>query len=318
MSLVIVCVLAGTAAAQAPGATEPPVAPAEPAHSQAPGAPSLEQQVSDQLAAQGIALAKRNLGLRIDPPAGPPAGPAAGPWTISLVEAGNGRVAASIQVDAPAEPEAALPVVTRAAAELAGRVDRRVNELKLKFMSMRFAPAYEAPNRPSHAPRQWHVFRGAADEELDTPEFFAMVGRDDLAASFRHRHTAMVGSYVVAIAGFATAVALAIESRSPLTDCSAVQGPQGQTCIDRNQRTNTPAVVALVAGLAGLAVGTYLYRHPQPIDETDAKALADGYNQRLRGALGLQAAARRPRPREVAVAPFVGRSDAGLALGARF
>lgn len=77
-------------------------------------------------------------------------------------------------------------------------------------------------------------------------------------------------------------------------------------------------MVSLAAGLAGVAVGTYLYRHPQPIDEAGARALADGYNQRLRGALGLQAAARRPRLRDVALAPYLGRTDAGLALGARF
>lgn len=61
-----------------------------------------------------------------------------------------------------------------------------------------------------------------------------------------------------------------------------------------------------------------MVRHPQPIDEDGARTLADGYNQRLRGALGLRAAARPPRLRDVALVPYAGRTDAGLALGGRF
>lgn len=124
MSLVLVCALAGAAAAQTPAPSEP--APSEPAPGEpvpapsepAPGepaplstgpasAPSLEQRVTEQLAAQGIALSRRNLGVRIQQ--------TEGPWTVALVDLGNGRVAASIQLDAPADPAAALPVVTRAA-----------------------------------------------------------------------------------------------------------------------------------------------------------------------------------------------------------
>ena len=303
MSLVVVCALAGAAAAQTPAPTQPGE-PGEPA-----SASSMDQRVTDQLAAQGTALSRHNLGLRIQR--------GEGPWTVAVVDLGNGRVAASIQVDAPADPDAALPIVTRAATDLAGQVGQRVNEIKFRLMSLRFTPAYEAPTRPS-APRQWQVFRGGRGEELDTPEFFQMVGRDDLATSYRRRHLVMIGSYAFAVTGFATAAILTIENQSPLTECQAVQGDQGQVCLDQHHRTVAPIVVALVAGLAGVAVGTYLYRHPQPIDEDDARALADGYNQRLRGALGLRAAARPPRLRDVALAPYAGRTDAGLALGGRF
>lgn len=322
MSLVLVCALAGAAAAQTPAPTEPAPgepAPGEPAPSEpAPAptgpasAPALEQQVTDQLAAQGIALSRRNLGLRIQRSG------TEGPWTVAVVDLGNGRVAASVEVDAPADPEAALPVVTRAATELAEQVGQRVNELKFKLMSLRFTPAYEARTRPGRAPRQWQVFRGGRGEEVEAPEFFQMVGRDDLATSYRRRHLVMVGSYAVAVAGFATAAILTIESQSPLTECQTVQGEQGQVCLDRKHRTLAPIVVALAAGLTGIAVGTYLVRHPQPIDEDDARALADGYNQRLRGALGLRAAAKPPRLRDVALVPYAGRTDAGLALGGRF
>jgi xanthosine utilization system XapX-like protein len=162
------------------------------------------------------------------------------------------------------------------------------------------------------------VFRGGRSEELDAPEFFQMVGRDDLATSYQRRHFVMIGGYAFAVAGFATAAILTIENQSPLTECQAVQGDQGQICLDRHHRTLAPTVVALVAGLAGIAVGTYVVRHPQPIDEDDARTLADGYNQRLRGALGLRAASSPPRLRDVALVPYAGRTDAGLALGGRF
>lgn len=310
MSLVVVCALAGAAAAQTPAPTEPP--PSEPAPAGPASAPSLDQQVTDQLAAQGIALARHNLGVRIVP------GETEGRWAVALVDAGNGRVAALAQVDAPADPEAALPVVTRAAADLAEQVGQRLGELKFRLMSLRFTPTDEIRTRPSRAPRQWQVFRGERGEEVEAPEFFQMVGRDDLATSYRRRHLVMLGSYAFAVAGFATAAILTIEDQSPLTDCQAVQGDAGQVCIDRHRRTVAPTVVALAAGLAGVAVGTYLYRHPQPIDEDDARALADGYNQRLRGALGLRTAARPPRLRDVALVPYADRTDAGLALGGRF
>ncbi len=312
MSLVLVCALAGAAAAQTPAPAEP--APSEPAPASGPAsAPSLEQQVTDQLVAQGIALSRRDLGVRIEP--------GAGLWTVALVNLGNGRVAASIQVDAPADPEAALPVVSRAAADLAQQLDQRVNELKFKLMSLRFDPVYESQTRRSRSARQWQVFRGQRGEQVDTPEFFELVGRDDLATSYRHRHLVMAGSFAVAVAGFATAAILTIENQSPLTECQTVQGDQGQVCLEKKHRTVAPIVVALAAGLAGVAVGTYLYRHPQPIDEDDARALADAYNQRLRGALGIRTAARStpgPRLRDVALVPYAGRSDAGLALGGRF
>jgi hypothetical protein len=312
MSLVVVCALTGAAAAQPPAPAEP--APSQPAPTPAglASASSLDQQVTDQLAAQSPALARRNLGVRIRRSG------AEGPWTVALVDLGNGRVAASVQVDAPADPEAALPVVTRAVTELAEQVSQRVNEIKFRLMSLRFTPSYEAPTRPGRAPRQWQVFQGERGEQLDTPEFFQMVGRDDLATAYRRRHLVMIGGYAFAVAGFATAVILTVENQSPLTECQAVQGSQGQVCLDQNHRTVAPIVAALAAGLAGIAVGTYLYRHPQPIDEDDARALADGYNQRLRGALGLRTAARPPRLRDVALVPYAGRTDAGLALSGRF
>jgi xanthosine utilization system XapX-like protein len=315
MSLVVVCALAGAAAAQTPAPGEP--APSEPAGSEpAPtgpaGALSLDQRVTDQLAAQGIALSRHNLGLRIT------RSETEGTWTVAVVEIGNARVAASIQVDAPADPEAAVPVVTRAATDLAEQVSARVNEIKFRLMSLRFTPGYEATDRRSRAPRQWQVFRGGRGEELEAQEFFQMVGRDDLATSYQRRHYVMMGGFAIAVAGFATAAILTIEAQSPLTQCQTVQGDQGQVCLDQHHRTLAPAVVALVAGLAGIAVGTYVYRHPQPIDEDDARTLADGYNQRLRGALGLRAASRPPRLRDVALVPYAGRTDAGLALGGRF
>jgi hypothetical protein len=164
------------------------------------------------------------------------------------------------------------------------------------------------------------VFRGQRGEEVESPEFFEMVGRDDLAASYWRRHMVMTGSYVVAVAGFATAAILTIENQSPITECQAEQGDEGQICLQKKKRTVVPIVVALAAGLVGVGVGTYLYRHPQPIDEDDARSLADAYNQRLRGALRLGAARSDPGPRlrDVALVPYVDRSDAGLVLGGRF
>jgi hypothetical protein len=298
MSILLVLVCAGTAAAQS-------APPAEPGTAQ-----TLEAQVGEALAARGVALSRHNLKLRLE---------VAGPrLTASLVEAG-GHVAATTRVEPlPDEPAAAVAAATQAVIDLDTQVSQRVNEFKFQLMAMRFAPNYVADARLDRAGQQWQVFRGRRSQELESPEFYQLVGRDDLAAAYTRRHYLMYGAFITGGVAFATAAALTIINESDYEPCNMIDGPGGLTCVNQQHHSLAPALVALGVGLVAVGVGTYLYRSPQPIDEDDAKALADAYNKQLRGKLGLGAVADAPRLRDVTVAPYAGSAGSGVAIAARF
>ena len=76
---------------------------------------------------------------------------------------------------------------------------------------------------------------------------------------------------------------------------------------------------SLFAGTFTTFGGNGLYARAHPISESEAKALADKYNQGLRKDLGLPVVSQRePMVRDVTIAPFAGTSGGGLALGGRF
>lgn len=324
MSLLLVVSLAATAAAQTP-ATEPPAAPAAPAPAPAPAAPSdpaptaavapgsaqaLEAQVGEALAARGVTLSRHNLKLRLE---------VAGPrLTASLLETG-GHVAASTRVEPlPEDPAAALAAATQAVIDLDTQVSQRLNEFKFQLMSLRFAPTYVADARLDRAGQQWQAFRGRRAQELESPEFYQMVGRNDLATAYTRRRYLMFGAFITGGVAFGTAAALTIINESNYEPCNVNEGPGGLACVNQQHRSLAPVLIALGVGLVGVGVGTYLYRSPQPIDESDAKGLADAYNKLLRGKLGLDAVADGPRLRDVTVAPYAGGAASGVTVAARF
>ena len=319
-SILLILVLARTAAAQTPAPEPPPAAPTaapEPAPATPTAAPAepapgnaqaLEAQVGDAVAARGVTLSRHNLKLRLQLDGAR--------LTASLVEAG-GHVAASTRVDPlPDDPDAALAAATQAVVDLDTQVGQRVNEFKFQLMAMRFAPSYAADARLERAARQWQVFRGRRAQELASPEFYQMVGRDDLASSYTRRRYAMYGAFIAGGAAFVTAAALTVINESDYEPCNMIEGPGGLTCVNQHNHSLAPILVALGVGLVGVGVGTYLYRSPQPIDENDAKALADAYNRQLRGKLGL--VADRPRLRDVTVTPYAGGAASGVTMAARF
>ncbi|HEX8108059.1 MAG TPA: hypothetical protein VF516_10055 [Kofleriaceae bacterium] len=87
-----------------------------------------------------------------------------------------------------------------------------MTKLNARFnpLSLRFAATYR-PDRqgnPSSSNQRWVVFRGAVDQELDPLEFYRIVGREDLAASYERRQVLMFGSYVVATFGIVVGMEL--------------------------------------------------------------------------------------------------------------
>jgi hypothetical protein len=319
LALALVALLAGTAAAQAPSG--PPDSPAAQSPSEQPDSPApdtgpltaafLEDKVTQQLTAQGVALSRRNLAVQLDR--------AGEQWTASLVDAASGRVAASIKLDPlPAERDAAVAAVARAVAGLADQVGRRINEFKFQLLALRFDPTYDPNAVPAHhAPRRWLVFRGRVNERLDVEEFYKVLGRADLLDEYEHRRNLMYGGYAVGALGFATAVVWSLGS-SDFGMCDGLVGAPLDRCTEAQQRSQIPTYVGLGLGLAGALFGTWFYRNPQPIDESDARTMADAYNQQLRRQLGSAEVRSAPRLSEVRLAPYAGSDGAGLALGARF
>jgi hypothetical protein len=143
-----------------------------------------------------------------------------------------------------------------------------------------------------------------------------MVGREDLARAYHRRHVLMISGYAVAGAAFVVAGAIYFQ-RASYDPCDLPR-PQRDECVDNRGRSQVPAIIAGGVAVAGGLFGTYFARNPHPIDVNDAKTLADAYNQRLRGQLGLPVASRAPVIRELALLPYIAGAAGGLVLGGRF
>jgi hypothetical protein len=298
-------------------------AAAQPAAAVAPSANELEHDVAAQLAARGLVLSSHGLALQIEH--------SADQWLVSLVDTATGRAAASAMIDAlPAERSAALAAIARVAADLAHQVDgaeampppteadraaarRELAELSYRRRSIRFDAISELGGL-----RRWVFQRGELNQDLDPTAFYHLVGRDDLARSYARRRGTMIGSYVLGVTTLALAGVLARDlDETPQCDVEPTVDGQGR-CVGVRRPSPVPVVVMAGLGLTELVVGTYLMVRTQPIDEAEARSLADAYNRRLRRRSGLPDVAARPRLRDVAVLPYVAASQAGIAIAARF
>ena len=317
--IVLVLVFAGTAAAQTPDQTEQAIAAA------------FRSRLAAELAIHGISLSRRNLNLQLWH---------SDTWLLSLVDLNTGQVVASIEfTQLPKDREAAVAVMINAVADLASqtghrgdlppqaslptassgapslgtrteRTQRQLAEAAFKRESFRFGQPGTSGRR-----WRWQVFRGGLDQELDPPAFYRALGREDLAHAYDQRHSVMISGYLVSALAFSAAAALSIGRISDFQSCNHLAADTMPNC---EVRSVVPVLVAVGVGLAGTAVGGYFSRNPHPIDENEAKALADAYNQRLRRQLGLPVVTRHPTMRGLALAPYVASYNAGLAVSAPF
>jgi hypothetical protein len=79
-----------------------------------------------------------------------------------------------------------------------------------------------------------------------------------------------------------------------------------------------PLLISCGLSAAGLAFGAYYHVHRYPIDEHDAKALANAYNQRLRRDLGLPPLATRSLIRDVKLTSHVAARGGELVVRMTF
>jgi hypothetical protein len=293
------------------------------AHAQPPPAGTpittlLEKRVPDELAAEGLVLSRRNLTLKVEQ--------VGDQLIISLVDLSSGRVAASTKLDhIPTDREATVATVTHVAADLAtqaagapvpvpvlvddrsARDQRDLAEMKFERDRLHFGDVYIVSSGANHTvstTRHWVAKRGDMGEELAPADFYHLVGRDDLADTYRHRQTFGIGATVVGcVAGF---TGIALLATGPIT-------AYGPVWTD----TRTAGALALGGGLLLAGVGAWNLSHANAITEADARSLADGYNQNLRRQLGLPTVARTPL-HDLKIAPYVGPGAGGVVVGATF
>jgi len=340
--------LSRTAAAQAPWQHLESASPA-----------LLEQRVPEALDREGVALARRNLALRVEQ--------VVDQWVLSLVDARSGRVVRAVRIEVMVgEQAAAVNRVMRVVADLVAQIDRGdplrepvqparapgpPSESPLAApsdrpllppsgmsMSPRLAPqlagdwryegdaAYkrQALHVIPNASKRWTLALGDAQTEVEPQDFYVQVGRQDLADSYGRRRGLMIGSFVVASAATIGTALVLFSPRRGQEDCSKYGLTDAYfDCFDanldasRNQALAYFAAAGLAAiAVAGFSVGGHYYRTPHPIELSEAKQLADAYNQRLRGRLRPVAAARALPA--LTLAPYATGRDAGLAIHARF
>jgi hypothetical protein len=310
------------------------IAPARPATAQVrqddPTAQSIEQQVEHELSSIGAAPSRYGLRRELRP--------VATRWLVSLVGA-HGEVVASTRTEAlPADREAAVAILTQIVADLevvaiesrqrakppeptppasasparpdGNEEDPARAERAFRLAALRFAARYDvdAINGKLIVNRAWVVFRGDPGSPVEPSEFYRKVGRDDLARSYTRRRGLKIASY--ALGGIALAATFALWAFS-------VHGSDSDRP-DEQPDVLLPLLLAGGVSAAAITTGIYLERNPHPIDELDARQLADRYNQRLRWVLGLPPLARRTPERDIALTPFFAGRVGGLVLRARF
>lgn len=327
-ALALVAALSATAAAQAPQPVEPVTAAV------------LEQRVPDELASEGVILASHGLRLQLKQ--------VGDKWLVSLVEVSTGRPITSTRVDQlPADRDAAVAVMTEVVANLVAHeleagapipaavppssppvalpppapapvlppAPPSQAELAYQRQALRLAAMYDVDDSRGTpvVRRQWLVLQGEPGRPLSGPEFYRVLGRDDLAGAHGARHAWRVTGTVTAALGLLTAAVLGVAS----LDHGCASG--GCSNGDRNSDLTVPILASLGVGAAGVVVVLHFSGDPPALDEANARALADAYNQRLRVKLGLPPhAAHRARIRDAALAPFVAAGSGGLVLRATF
>lgn len=210
----------------------------------------LEARVPQELAADGVLLARQNLTLDVEP--------AGSQLRIALVDATTGEPVIATTLSVPTDRDAAVASVTHVVAELANQVammpapapapppptgpvevvvreDER--EVAYRREALHFGERIEYastshggvghPVAPGvvrvHGGRTtgvasrhtgWPALRGELDEELTPTEFYDLVGRADLADRYRTRRNVAIGGLVVGGASVVLATALVIKGGS--------------------------------------------------------------------------------------------------------
>jgi hypothetical protein len=192
-------------------------------------------------------------------------------------------------------------------------------EAEFNRRSIRFGPSYDlrAAGNYTATNRRWTTYQGDVRQKLSRFQFYQTVGRPDLIESYASRKRAAIAGFVIGGIAAGAAYVLFTVALGEELDCTIDFNNSSfeRHCQDGNY---TPTLLAAAVSGIAFVTGIYYVTHLQPLDDGEAKALANDYNQRLRHQLGLPVATRRPRLRDIKLVPYVTGHDAGLALGGRF
>ena len=278
----------------------------------------LEQRVPQELATDGVVLARLGVTLEIEL--------VGQRCVVSLVDPTTHRASASTKIDAlPAETEAAVALVTQVAANLAAQLvarpaDDRVAEQRYKAGAIGFGDEILVGGTDGNvgSTREWFAHQGELNVRLDEPRFYELVGRPDLAATYRARHSRMIGYATASGVLLATSTALGFkaiwtaghpdESRCDELDFNCHVAAQ-DTAVDHAKPYAVAAGIAFAGMAATMFTSWHYYRNRHPVTEVEAKGLAARHNNDLRHRLGLPTAE---------LVPYASPSGGGLTVSGQF
>lgn len=165
------------------------------------------------------------------------------------------------------------------------------------------APSSPAPIAPQPDPREafeqrfigFDYFSGSAPyigkyrRPLGPDSFYELVGRPDFAATYRQRSAERNALGVVGLLGIAAGVVYVVAvPKGPEPDINVDHEVFARQMDERSRATDAAIRTGSIISLTGMALGIVsLAINPHPIDEPEARRLADEYNQRLARSLGL-------------------------------
>jgi len=127
-------------------------------------------------------------------------------------------------------------------------------------------------------------------------EFYRRIGREDLAQEYTareiRRNELMTAGAVIGL-GSLVASAIIVTNALSSANCDVNNQPAfGQCLAERSSRADSGLLTASVVGLGGGLLGGALLLagasiNPNPINASQMRELADGYNHRLRQQLGM-------------------------------
>ena len=159
-------------------------------------------------------------------------------------------------------------------------------------------------------------YEGKYKKPLAPVEFYRTVGRDDLAQEYTaresRRNALMVTGWAIGLSSLVASVVIVTNAAVSGGDCNTSNATAFGQCLSaQSSRTESGFLTGGAVGLGGLLLGGAIYlagasTNPNPLDASQMRELADGYNQRLKERLG------------ISMLPVLTPDAAGLALNMPF
>jgi hypothetical protein len=159
------------------------------------------------------------------------------------------------------------------------------------------------------------LYEGKYKKPLAAPEFYRLVGREDLAQEYARRDTrrnALMGAGLVVLLGTAVASSAVALGGQPDPCPTGFDFAAFNACVSRQSDDgHSRMVTAAAIGVGGAIFGAVLFiagltTNPNPVDLVQMRMLADQYNQKLKQQVGWR------------VVPLSAPDRTGLAVDLRF